>query len=142
MMPKRVVIDTNILISALLFESRSLAWLLELWQSNVILPLISRDTAAEFYRVLLYDKFGLSDDVRERYVADYIPWCETVTIPVNIETPECRDPSDIPFLELALAGRADALVTGDHDLLALAPAFAVPIITPGELRELTADRTP
>ncbi len=142
MMPRRVVIDTNILISALLFESRSLTWLFQLWQSNIILPLISHDTAAEFYRVLLYDRFGLSDDERERYVADYIPWCETVIVPDDLEVPECRDPSDIPFLELALAGRADALVTGDQDLLALAPVFAVPIITPGELRELTADRAP
>ena len=48
--------------------------------------------------------------------------------------PECRDPFDRPFLELALVGQADALVTGDGDLLAVAPLFSVPILTPDELR--------
>ena len=47
--------------------------------------------------------------------------------------PHCRDPFDRPFLELALAGRADALVTGDADLLALADSFTVPILTPAAL---------
>ena len=49
--------------------------------------------------------------------------------------PNPRDPNDRPFLELAIAGNADALVTGDNDLLALAPDFPVPIITPRELME-------
>ena len=48
--------------------------------------------------------------------------------------PECRDPFDRPFLELATAARADALVTGDADLLALADSFAVPILTPAGLK--------
>jgi predicted nucleic acid-binding protein len=48
--------------------------------------------------------------------------------------PDCRDPKDRPFLELASFARADALVTGDADLLALAQVFPVPIITPHELR--------
>ncbi len=43
--------------------------------------------------------------------------------------PDCRDPFDRPFLELALAGRADALITGDDDLLVLAPQFSIPILT-------------
>ena len=48
----------------------------------------------------------------------------------------CRDPFHRPCLELALAGRADTLVTGDSDyLLALADSFAVPIMTPAGLRE-------
>ena len=54
--------------------------------------------------------------------------------------PECRDPFNRPFLELALAGGADALVTGDADLLALADLFAVPILTPAALRKRPADR--
>ena len=53
--------------------------------------------------------------------------------------PDCRDPSDKPFLELALAGQADALVTGDGDLLALAPVFPIPIITPAVLKQRLDD---
>ena len=48
--------------------------------------------------------------------------------------PECRDPFDRPFLELALTARADALVTGDADLQAPADIFAVPILTPAGLK--------
>ena len=66
---------------------------------------------------------------------DYIPWCEEVPIPPALDVPNSRDPNDRPFLELALAGNADALVTGDNDLLVLANEFSVPIITPRELRE-------
>ena len=142
MTPIRVVIDTNVILSALLYRARSLAWLRPLWQSGVLMPMISKDTIAELHRVLLYDRFGLSDDDRKEVLELYQPKCEMIFISQPPPVLECRDPADIPFLELALAGRADALVTGDQDLLALAPMFAVPIITPSELRELTADRTP
>ena len=68
-------------------------------------------------------------------LADYLPWCETVSVSAPPAVPECRDPFDRPFLELALVGQADALVTGDKDLLAPAPVFSVPILTPHELKE-------
>ena len=64
----------------------------------------------------------------------YRPWCEMVTIADPPDVPECRDPRDRPFLELAVAAEADALVTGDGDLLALVPVFHIPIITPVQLR--------
>jgi predicted nucleic acid-binding protein len=49
------------------------------------------------------------------------------------KTPACRDQSDVPFLQLAIAGKADYLVTGDGDLLALASKFSCPIITADQL---------
>ena len=69
-------------------------------------------------------------------VDEYLPCCETVAIPdPRPAVPECRDPFDRPFLELALVGRADALVTGDADLLALADIFPTPILAPAVLKE-------
>ena len=130
----RLVLDTNVVVSALLFPTASLSWIRALWQSVTIVPLASRDTTAELIRVLLYPKFRLTVDEREDILADYLPWCETVTVSGPLSVPECRDPSDRPFLELALLGRADALVTGDSDLLAFAPNFAVPVLTPDALR--------
>jgi predicted nucleic acid-binding protein len=44
--------------------------------------------------------------------------------------PRCRDESDLPFLHLAVAARADALVGGDADLLALAGKLKIPVLTP------------
>ena len=68
---------------------------------------------------------------------DYLPCCETVAVP---EPPPAVSPvpgpvRPAPFLELALAARADALITGDADLLALADSFAVPILSPAALRK-------
>lgn len=130
----RVVLDTNVLLSALLFRSGSLSWLRHSWQAGIIRPIASRDTAAELLRILSYPKFHLTGEEREYLMGDYLPWCESVTVPQQTDVPSCRDPFDRPFLELALAAKADALITGDKDLLALANSFAVPILTPAAFR--------
>jgi predicted nucleic acid-binding protein len=54
--------------------------------------------------------------------------------------PACRDPHDRPFLELAVAGKANYLVTGDTDLLDLASGFARPIVTPAAFLDLMRKR--
>ena len=80
--------------------------------------------------MLSYPKFCLSDHEREELLADYLPWCETLTVAEPLSVPECRDPHDRPFLELALAVQADPLVRGDKDTLVLASDFSVPFLTP------------
>lgn len=91
---------------------------------------MSNRTTAELLHALAYPKFKLSPAEQEELLADYLPWCETVGIPEPPPaTPPCRDPSDQPFLHLAAAGKADFLVTGDADLLALAGKFSCPITT-------------
>jgi len=130
----RLVLDTNVLLSALLFRGGSLSWLRDAWKAEAVRPLASRDTAAELIRVLAYPKFRLTAEEREDLLGDYLPWCETVAVSNPPAVPECRDPFDRPFLELAAVSRADALVTGDGDLLALAGAFSIPILTPAALR--------
>lgn len=129
-MQARVVIDTNLVLSALVFAHGRLTPLREAWQTARILPLVSRATAAELIRVLAYPKFKLTPDERQELLADYLPYCETVAIPNPPPiTPDCRDSCDLPFLHLTLTGRADALVTGDRDLLDLGGAFSRPIMS-------------
>ena len=131
----RLVLDTNVVLSALLFHAGALSWLRGAWRSGRLRPLASRDTTAELLRVMAYPKFSLTAAERRDLLDDYLPCCETVTLPdLPPVVPECRDPFDRPFLELALAGRADALITGDADLLALAASFAVPILSPAALK--------
>jgi putative PIN family toxin of toxin-antitoxin system len=126
----RAVLDTNLVLSALVFAQGRLAVLRHAWQSGLYTPLVSRDTAAELLRVLAYPKFRLTPDEQQELLADYLPWCETVAVPnPPPATPKCRDLHDLPFLQLALAGKADCLVTGDQDLLILAEKFSRPIIT-------------
>ena len=128
----RVVFDTNTAISALLF-GRSLAWLVDHWRSRVAVPLVSRATADEFLRTLHYPKFGLSATDIEAYVARYLALAERIEVDETaLAIPECRDPKDRPFLALALAGRADVLVTGDSDLLSLIQAVPFQIETPAQ----------
>ena len=137
----RLVLDTNVLLSALLFHEGALSWLRHTWQSDTIRPIASRDTTAELIRVLGYPKFRLSDHEREDLLGDYLPWCETVAVPELTQIPECRDPFDRPFLKLALAASADALVTGGKDLLALAEVFSVSILRrPTAMRDRLRDR--
>ena len=128
--PRRWVLDTNVVLSALLFPSGRLTWLRDAWRSGAIVPLASRDTTTELIRVLHYPRFGLAPHEHEDLLADYLPHCESVAVSGPFSTPECRDPRDRPFVELALAGEADALVTGDNDLPALADALPIPIVTP------------
>ena len=71
-------------------------------------------------RVLAYPKFRLSNEEQHELLADYLPYTATVRIPQPPpKVPPCRDADDLKFLELAVAGRARALVTGDADLLAV-----------------------
>jgi len=130
----RVVFDTNTVISALLFGG-GLSWLVDHWRSGVAVPLLSRTTASEFLRVLRYPKFGLTEDNVEVFAARYLPFAERIEVDeAALVLPACRDPDDRIFLALASAGRADVLVTGDDDLLALREETRFLIETPEQYR--------
>lgn len=124
-----VVIDTNVVLSALVFGGGGPGALREHWKRHRCTPLLSTATAAELIRVLAYPKFKLTSAEQEDLLAEYLPWCRVVHIPNPPPAlPDCRDPYDRPCLELALAGKADDLVTGDSDLHVLAEAFPCPIV--------------
>lgn len=128
--PPRVVLDTNLVLSALVFANGRLATLRHAWREDHCVPLVSKATTAELIRVLTYPKFKLSDEDQQELLADYLPWCATVRIPNPAPaTPACRDPFDQSFLQLAVAGKADYLVSGDKDLLSLHNQFVCPVVT-------------
>lgn len=80
--------------------------------------------------MLAYPNFRLSAHDQRELLSDYLPWCATVRMPVNRpRTPVCRDPFDVSFLELAITGKADYLVSGDKDLLTLSGKFSCPIVS-------------
>lgn len=127
----RVVLDTNVVLSALVFSAGATAGLRSRWQLNEFLPLISTETVRELMRVLRYPKFRLDATSQEELLADYLPFAEIVPIPRPAPAvPACRDPDDLSFVHLATAGEAAALVTGDHDLLTLAGLVPFDIVTP------------
>jgi uncharacterized protein len=130
----RVVLDTNVLISALVFESPGAVWLRNLWQQGGIIPVASRETVEEFMRALAYKKFALSETDQRDLLEDYLPYAETIAIAkIRTRIPKCRDPNDEIFLRLAYAAKVDAIVTGDNDLLTLVSESRIPILSPSEL---------
>jgi putative PIN family toxin of toxin-antitoxin system len=127
----RVVLDTNVLVSALLFHGR-LAAMATLWQSGAIVPVISRETFDEFRVVLAYPKFNLTEEEIAAIIEDEIlPFFEVTEI-VDSVNGVCRDPHDDQFLAAAASGGAVYLVTGDRDLLELKKFRSVEIVTPQE----------
>lgn len=132
----RVVLDTNIVVSALLFPTGQVTWLRDLWTARRILPLACRATVRELIRVLAYPKFGLEEDDIQAVLGAYLPLTETVDVtddPVA-GVPLCRDPCDQVFLVLALVGRAEVLVSGDIALRELGGQLPFAIEAPAEFR--------
>jgi putative PIN family toxin of toxin-antitoxin system len=105
-----------------------------------IRPLVSRATVDELIRVVAYPKFGLSRSEVDAVLAAYLPFTETVKVTSTRSEPSlpaCDDPHDQEFLCLALDGDAEALVTGDDDLLRLRGKAPFPILSPAELKART-----
>ncbi|MEY2781417.1 MAG: hypothetical protein RL307_1121 [Pseudomonadota bacterium] len=120
----RVVLDTNVVLSSLIFRSGHARGVYDSWMKGEISPLVSKDIAQELVRVLSYPKFGLSQSDQEELLADYLPYAHTVRIPHPPPiVPPCRDEMDEPFMHLAVTGRAKVLVSGDQDLLSIAVEF-------------------
>ena len=127
----RLVLDTNVLVSALLFAG-PLSHLVSLWRERRIVLLLSKDVFIEYLRVLAYPKFKLSGKEIKALVEEYVlPFAEMVTV---AETPAIirEDPADDKFLALVAAGRARHIVSGDKHLLVLREYRGVKIATPRE----------
>jgi len=97
----RIAFDTNIIISALLFNNGSLAFLRGQWASQQLTPLVSKQAAQELLRVLEYPKFKLFKSSQNELLADYLPYAEIINVNYDVSDLEvCRDTHDQKFLEL------------------------------------------
>jgi uncharacterized protein len=125
----RVIIDTNVLISRLLIPhsvaGRAVSRLIKITRL-----LASEDTLAELAQTIARDKFNpyVSLGDRQEFFRLYARLAEWVPISSTVRV--CRDPKDDKFLELAVDGQAQMLVTGDKDLLALSPYREIRILPP------------
>jgi len=133
--PIRVVIDMNVLVSSLLFGGQP-GKLRSLWAAGRIVPLVSKETTAEFIRVLTYPKFRLTTAVINMLIEDeLLPHAEVVDITENADG-VCRDLHDDKFLALAASGSANYLITGDQDLLVIQKYKNTDIVTVAEMLRL------
>jgi putative PIN family toxin of toxin-antitoxin system len=132
----RVVLDTNVVLSSILFSRGRLTWLREMWREGRFLPLCSRATVSELLRVLTYPRFRLTGEDAETLLSAYLPYTESVSVEdlPNPRLPRCSDEADQVFLVLAAAGGAEVLVTGDKNLGKLAGRTPFAIETPAQFR--------
>jgi putative PIN family toxin of toxin-antitoxin system len=127
----RVVLDTNVLVSVLLFGG-SLTSLMEGWKQGSFIPIFSRATFQEFATVLTYPKFNLArGEIAALLEEEVLPFFEVVEVQEEIKG-VCRDPEDDKFIACALAGSADWIVSGDPDLLALKKFRSLRILKPSD----------
>ena len=113
----RAVLDTNVVVSALLFDGHP-SRLTPFWQQRRLLPVISRPVLQEYLRVLAYPKFKLTSPEVRQAIDELLPYAE-VALPRKRLRVIRRDPADNKFLECATAGKAQYLVSGNADLLSL-----------------------
>ena len=123
----RVVLDTNVLISALLFKGE-LSRIVGLWQKGKITPVISKETFDELRTVLEYPKFSLSRvEIKSMIAHEILPFFEVINVNEHVKG-ACRDPGDDKFISCAISGSADCIVTGDKDLFDLKKYHSIKII--------------
>lgn len=128
---RRLVVDTNVFASAIIFPRSVPRQVVDHALDHGVV-IFSEATMSELAEVLSRSKFDsfVSRAERELFLAQIESAAEFV--PVIQLVRACRDPKDDKFLEVALNGRADAIITGDADLLEMHPWRDVAILSPAE----------
>ncbi len=138
----KIVIDTNILVPILTYKSPDENWLVKSWKSYSVIPLICEESVEELrrklkeasptpkeYQAILFVERGLND---------YTQWCETIKLEDEPGNPQCQDETDRMFIDLAYAGTAEYLITGDNKLLAMNPETPFRILNDADFRRIIA----
>jgi putative PIN family toxin of toxin-antitoxin system len=130
----RFVFDTNAVISAVLLKrSVSRQAFDKAFDQGELL--VSAETIDELNQVFRRPDFAkyVTEDERLAFLAVLLR--EAKLVEVTVAVSECRDPRDNKFLELAVSGQAECIVTGDRDLLVLHPYRGIWIVTPRDFLE-------
>jgi len=133
---KSVVIDTNVVVSALLFGGKP-GKLIQLWKTGNIQPVVSREIIEEYLRVLAYSKFSLSENqigfLLTHEILPYFNIVEVTSRPGKAIVKD--DPSDDMFIRCAGSGMCDLIISGDRHLLDLKSHGRIRILSPSPFLE-------
>jgi putative PIN family toxin of toxin-antitoxin system len=129
----RIVMDTNVLVSALVSHSNAPARILDLWRNGALDLLASPETLAELRRVLYYPRIRRRLRITDEQVDAFHSLVVQEAIVVEPSTvigafPD--DPDDDKFAALAVGGEAQSIVTGDRHMLRIVSYEGIPILTP------------
>ncbi len=138
----RAIVDTNVLIAALLWHGPPHR-LLESARGGGLSLVSSPALLAELHEVLGRPKFDAiltrANVTRDGSLADLRRLVEVIDPPSLVE-PVCRDPDDDKLLALAIAAKVDVIVSGDNDLLTLGRFRDTPILTPSQALHIVEGR--
>src|SRR5258706_16331966 len=126
---KRAVLDTNIIVSSAL--GGALVLVLEKWDQGKFTVIVTTDILDEYFQVLNRPKFKLKQETIDKITRYIYQFSEFVVPEEQIHFVEA-DPKDDKFLEAAIAGKADFIVSGDKHLLDLKEFRSIPIISGAE----------
>jgi putative PIN family toxin of toxin-antitoxin system len=135
---KRVVLDTNIIIASAL--GGALVLILEKWDAGEFTIIVTTDVVDEYFEVINRPKFGLKQETIDKIARYVYQFSEFVVPEEKIRYIE-HDPKDDKFLEAAIAGNADVIISGDKHMLDLKKFRSIPILSGREFLDfLNANR--
>jgi len=132
-----VVLDTNVWISGIFFRRGFPARILAAWRDHHFEIVVTPDTLAELETQLRQKtiEFGTDPTLADEWL-DYVRTYARQVPPAGIAAGVCRDPKDDQFLDAAVSGGAQYIVSGDKDLQALDTYQQVKVLSPREFIEL------
>ena len=133
----RVVIDTNVLVSAAISDRNPEAMILFVVANHEFEWVVSVEILSEYKEVLSRGRLRLTQEQKERWykLLDEV----TILIEVNIDIDFPRDQKDAKFLACAMAAEADFLITGDRDFSEVQTLWNTTIISVSSFKQLVCD---
>jgi len=126
----RVVLDTNVLASGLAYPASVLGRILSAWRQGGLAVVLSHYILNELARIIPKMNKAPMTAVEIQHLLDILIFQAEIVAPDGLLDDELRDPDDQPVLQTLLASKAQYLITGDKDLIALAHRYA--IVTPAQ----------
>ncbi len=130
----KVVVDTNVIVSGLLSPTSYTATIIQYWTKKRFDILVSHAILHEYEKVLAYPHLRIARNEREQFIRLVKKAASLITPTQTIAV--ARDPSDNKFLECAVAGRAEYIVSSDPDLLDLKTYQGIAMLAPAAFLEV------
>ncbi len=136
MTPLRVVLDTNLLVSYLLTQGKTITRIVNYWENGDISVVVSPAIVEELAEVVQRPRLKQHMTVDPQVIIDLILSDAIQTHGELVFPGASRDPKDDKFLACAVEGEAVYLVSGDEDLLSLKHFQGVSIVSPADFVRL------
>jgi putative PIN family toxin of toxin-antitoxin system len=137
----RVVLDTNVVVSAYLHPQHTIAQILEKWKENEFDLLISAPILAEYQNILQRPRIRIRHQLNDEQIAEVIESFKELAIwiePAETLSVVENDPDDNKFIECAVAGAAEYIVSGDPHLLTIHAYRGIYIVSPAQFLSVMA----